>query len=159
MPKEKTKTRPQLLAEIAALRARLEEPEETVSAIRRGEVDAFVVLEPAGEQIYTLGTSELISHLQLITDHHRWSRLRIASTPSRPSPLPPASWFGLPFHEIVGGGSSRSAGAAALLVLRQGSASAGPPGKAPGERRALARLRDRRPALRAMSLSRIHAGG
>ena len=42
------------LAEIAALRSRLEETEDTLRAIREGEVDALVVSGPAGEQIYTL---------------------------------------------------------------------------------------------------------
>ena len=43
-----------LLAEIADLRQRLEEAEDTLRAIREGEVDALVVSGPAGEQIYTL---------------------------------------------------------------------------------------------------------
>jgi PAS domain S-box-containing protein len=43
-----------LLAEIAGLRNRLEEAEDTLRAIREGEVDALVVYRPAGEQIYTL---------------------------------------------------------------------------------------------------------
>jgi PAS domain S-box-containing protein len=43
-----------LLAEIADLRIRLEEAEDTLRAIREGEVDALVVSGPAGEQIYTL---------------------------------------------------------------------------------------------------------
>ena len=43
-----------LLAEIADLRNRLEEAEDTLRAIREGEVDALVVYGPAGEQIYTL---------------------------------------------------------------------------------------------------------
>ena len=43
-----------LLAEIADLRNRLEEAEDTLRAIREGEVDALVVYRPAGEQIYTL---------------------------------------------------------------------------------------------------------
>jgi len=37
-----------------ALRSRLEEAEETLRAIRQGEVDALVVQGPDGEQIYTL---------------------------------------------------------------------------------------------------------
>ena len=44
----------QLLEENQNLRARLEELEETVRAIRSGEVDALVVLGPEGEQVYTL---------------------------------------------------------------------------------------------------------
>jgi PAS domain S-box-containing protein len=43
-----------LLAEIAGLRNRLFEAEDTLRAIREGEVDAVVVSGPAGEQIYTL---------------------------------------------------------------------------------------------------------
>ena len=43
-----------LLAEIPDLRIRLEEAEDTLRAIREGEVDALVVYGPAGEQIYTL---------------------------------------------------------------------------------------------------------
>jgi PAS domain S-box-containing protein len=43
-----------LLAENAEMRARLEEAEDTLRAIREGEVDALVVSGPAGEQIYTL---------------------------------------------------------------------------------------------------------
>ena len=66
--KDVEKTREELLAEIAELRSRLAEPEETVYAIQRGEIDAFVVLEPDGERIYTLGTAELFHQLQLITD-------------------------------------------------------------------------------------------
>jgi PAS domain S-box-containing protein len=43
-----------LLAEIEDLRNRLKEAEETLQAIRNGEVDALVVGGPAGEQVYTL---------------------------------------------------------------------------------------------------------
>jgi PAS domain S-box-containing protein len=43
-----------LLAENSALRIRLEEAEETLRAIRHGEVDALVVNGPIGTQIYTL---------------------------------------------------------------------------------------------------------
>lgn len=43
-----------LLTENADLRTRLEEAEDTLRAIREGEVDALVVSGPQGEQIYTL---------------------------------------------------------------------------------------------------------
>src|SRR6185436_6733812 len=43
-----------LLAANAELRVRLEEAEETLRAIRSGEVDALVVDGPAGPQVYTL---------------------------------------------------------------------------------------------------------
>ncbi len=44
----------QLQSEIEDLRLRLEEAEETIRAIRSGEVDALVVSTAAGEQVYTL---------------------------------------------------------------------------------------------------------
>jgi len=39
---------------IAELSARLEEAEETLSSIHRGEVDAVIVAEPAGNKVFTL---------------------------------------------------------------------------------------------------------
>ena len=47
-----------LLEEIEALKSRLEEAEETLRAIRSGEVDALIVSGPIGEQIYTLQGAE-----------------------------------------------------------------------------------------------------
>lgn len=58
----------QLLAEIEVLRAQLDEAEGTLCAIRGGEVDAFVVHGPGGDTVYTLGMSELLNQLRLITD-------------------------------------------------------------------------------------------
>jgi diguanylate cyclase (GGDEF)-like protein/PAS domain S-box-containing protein len=43
-----------LIAENAALRTRLAEAEETLQAIRSGEVDALVISGDAGEQVFTL---------------------------------------------------------------------------------------------------------
>ena len=47
-------TREELLEKNRALEERLREAEQTIDAIRGGEVDAFIVYEPMGEQIYTL---------------------------------------------------------------------------------------------------------
>ncbi len=47
-------TQQTLLAENADLRARLEEAEEMLRAIRNGEVDALVVDSSAGPQVFTL---------------------------------------------------------------------------------------------------------
>ena len=47
-------TAQELLAEIERLQLRLQETEETLDAIRSGEVDALVVSGAEGEQIYTL---------------------------------------------------------------------------------------------------------
>src|SRR6476660_6564632 len=44
--------------EIIELRRRLEEAEETLRAIREGEVDALVVDSPHGEMIYTLTSAD-----------------------------------------------------------------------------------------------------
>lgn len=53
------RSREELLAEIESLRFRLEEAEETLRAIGSGEVDAFVVSVPDGEQIFTMkGTDQ-----------------------------------------------------------------------------------------------------
>ncbi|MDP2646443.1 MAG: PAS domain S-box protein [Desulfobacterales bacterium] len=55
MPKKSTsRTQKQLVAENDDLRARLEEAEETLRAIRSGEVDALIVSGAGGEQIFTL---------------------------------------------------------------------------------------------------------
>ena len=45
-------------SEILELRQRLEEAEETLRAIRSGEVDALVVDSPDGEVVYTLSTAD-----------------------------------------------------------------------------------------------------
>jgi len=54
------RTRAQLLEEIEQLRLHLEEAEQTLEAIRHGEVDALVVTGPQGEQIFTLTGAEHI---------------------------------------------------------------------------------------------------
>ena len=51
---ESLPNRKALYAEIESLRAKLQEAEETLQAIRRGEVDALLVEGPAGEQVFTL---------------------------------------------------------------------------------------------------------
>lgn len=45
-------------AEMAELRLRLEEAEDTIRAIRSGAVDAFVVAEPHGARVYTLQSAD-----------------------------------------------------------------------------------------------------
>lgn len=57
--KSTDKTQKQLVAENEDLRARLEEAQETLLAIRNGEWDALVVLGVGGEQILMLKQSEL----------------------------------------------------------------------------------------------------
>jgi PAS domain S-box-containing protein len=52
--KKDTKTKKHPFLEVEDLRIRLEEAEETLSAIRRGEVDGLVVSGPGGDQVFTL---------------------------------------------------------------------------------------------------------
>src|SRR4026207_848447 len=60
MPKKTAlPTQKRLLDENADLRARLDEAEDTLRAIRAGEVDALVVSSVDGEQIFTLKGAEL----------------------------------------------------------------------------------------------------
>ena len=55
MPMKSTsRTQEQLLAENEELRARLDEAEDTLRAIRSGEVDALVVSGVGGDQVFTL---------------------------------------------------------------------------------------------------------
>jgi PAS domain S-box-containing protein/putative nucleotidyltransferase with HDIG domain len=59
MPKKTViKTQEQLIAENEELLARLEEAEETLNAIRNGEVDAIIVSGAQGEQVYALKQAE-----------------------------------------------------------------------------------------------------
>ena len=54
----KTTLKPQARLEIELLRQRLQETEETLDAIRSGEVDALVVSGPDGEKVFTLEGAE-----------------------------------------------------------------------------------------------------
>ena len=47
-------TREELFEKIRTLEERLCEAEQTIQAIRGGEVDALVIHKPDGEQLYTL---------------------------------------------------------------------------------------------------------
>lgn len=55
---EEKASRKELMAEISILRQRLREAEETLEAIRNGEVDALVVSRPEGDQIFTLKSAD-----------------------------------------------------------------------------------------------------
>ncbi len=51
-------TRERLLERIEQLTMRLEDAENTLQAIRQGEVDALVVSDPGGPQVYTLRSAD-----------------------------------------------------------------------------------------------------
>ena len=52
------RTSRELLEENAELRTRLDEAEQTLAAIRSGDVDALVVSGPHGDQVFTLTGAE-----------------------------------------------------------------------------------------------------
>src|SRR6202790_3502452 len=54
----KANLRPSVRLELDELRQRLQEAEETLDAIRNGEVDALVVSGPGGEKVFTLEGAE-----------------------------------------------------------------------------------------------------
>jgi PAS domain S-box-containing protein len=56
--KNKLTSQEALLAEVNDLRFRLDEAEETLRAIRSGEVDALIVAGPQGDQIFTLESAD-----------------------------------------------------------------------------------------------------
>ena len=49
-----------LRAQVRELQARMFEPEDTIRAIREGEVDAVVVTSPEGERIYSLRSADVL---------------------------------------------------------------------------------------------------
>jgi len=58
--KKKSKTKKELLVELEDLRARLEEAEETLRAMRSGEVEALAVETPQGDQVLSLKGTDRI---------------------------------------------------------------------------------------------------
>ena len=68
-PPQRLREAVDLLAENAALRARLEEAEQTLQAIHSGDVDALVVAGPNGDQLYSLTGVESTYRLIVETMH------------------------------------------------------------------------------------------
>jgi PAS domain S-box-containing protein len=64
---DKSKTKKQLLQEVEDLRTRLGEAEETLRAIRSGEVDALVVDSVKGSRVYTLESADRLYRILLET--------------------------------------------------------------------------------------------
>lgn len=58
MMKSEVKTYEELLSEVSELRLQLEEANDTIEAIRTGQVDALVVRNKKGHQLYTLKTAD-----------------------------------------------------------------------------------------------------
>lgn len=66
---ESPRARRELLEEIELLRARLDEAEQTLAAIRNGDVDAVVVTGPHGDQVFSLTSAERTYRLIVETMH------------------------------------------------------------------------------------------
>src|ERR1044072_1668794 len=58
MEKIKTRTYEELLAEMEAMRWQLEEANDTIHAIRTGQVDALIVHAEEGPRIYSIKTAD-----------------------------------------------------------------------------------------------------
>jgi len=67
MPKKPVRTQRQLRTENKDLRARLAEAEEALHAIRSGQVDALIVSDEGGEQVFTLKGADRVYRM-LIED-------------------------------------------------------------------------------------------
>jgi len=73
-----TPTAEQYQAEIADLRSRLEEAEETLRAIREGEVDAVIVTGSKGDRVFALSESDNLHRLMVET----MNEAGLAATPA-----------------------------------------------------------------------------
>ncbi|MGN6615663.1 MAG: PAS domain-containing sensor histidine kinase [Ilyomonas sp.] len=56
--KQQAKTYEELIEEVHTLQTQLDEANETIYAIRTGQIDALIVQEPHGHQLYTLKTAD-----------------------------------------------------------------------------------------------------
>lgn len=125
MKKEPTRKKPTLQAEIEALRLRLAEAEETLRAIREGEVDAVVVSGTKGEQIFSLVSAD--SNYRVIVETMQEAALTVTfdgtilfcnaqfgKLVKRPLELV----VGHPLHEFVDE-SQRASAASSLLAAQQ----------------------------------------
>ncbi|HET6489366.1 MAG TPA: PAS domain S-box protein [Syntrophales bacterium] len=104
----KAKTKQQLTVENEELRARLQELEDTLEAIRSGAVDAIVTSGPAGDRVYTLEGADHAYHtmvesmnegaVTVLTDgtilyaNRQFGQMTGAS---------PSAVVGRPFHDFV----------------------------------------------------------
>lgn len=73
-----SKSYEQLLNENTALHARLKEAEDTLEAVRRGEVDAFVLSTARGNQVYTLQSAD--QPYRLLIEDMQQGAVTISST-------------------------------------------------------------------------------
>ena len=107
--KEKTyKTNEDLEKELEELRHQLDEANETIEAIRTGQIDALVVHTENGHQLYTLKTADLTYRLFIakmtegaVTLNFQGIILYCNSQFARLVQLPLSSVIGVPFEQFV----------------------------------------------------------
>jgi PAS domain S-box-containing protein len=87
--------------EMESLRARLAEAEETLRAIRNGEVDALIVAAPLGEQIFTLKNAEHVYRV-LVEEMNEGAAILSSEGTILFVNNALASMLGLPVEKIVG---------------------------------------------------------
>jgi PAS domain S-box-containing protein len=121
-------SKPELRSELDELRERLREAEETLDAIRHGEVDALVVSQLDGEQIYTLHGADYSSRVLL----QEMSEGAVTLLPEGPIlycnkcfaalvKLPHEQIIGMPFDKFVAPGN-QDAFQALLRQAQEGGA-------------------------------------
>ncbi len=127
-PPAGTSTRQALLGEIAVLLQRLTDSNETLRAIRNGEVDAVVVAGKTGPQVFTLGGAEQI-YRELIESMNEGA---LTLTPDKMILYANrcfAGMTGLPLEKVIGGSlgrflSERDRAALRLIIRNTGSSGA-----------------------------------
>lgn len=103
-----TKTHEELLAELADLRLQLEEANDTIEAIKTGQVDALVVHGKKGHELYTLKTADQTYRLFIekmiegaVTLDRQGTILYSNSQFASMVKLPLAVVIGTTFHDLV----------------------------------------------------------
>lgn len=91
----------ELLAKIESLRFRLEEAEETLRAIGSGDVDAFVVSGPEGEQVFTVKGAEQ-PYRVLVENMNEGAATLVADGTIFYCNKSLAAMLQLPIHKLIG---------------------------------------------------------
>ena len=86
---------------IAELSARLEEAEETLRAVSAGEIDAFIVQGPRGEQVYSLRSAEQ-PYRTLVEEMQEGAAILTAAGDIVYSNRQLATLFAIPLEDMIG---------------------------------------------------------
>src|ERR1700756_4999556 len=92
--------------QIRSLTERLAEAEETLRAVRSGEIDAFIVQGPKGEQVYALRSAEQ-PYRNLIEDMLEGAAILTIEGDIAYCNRRFAELVGVPLEDVIGGGMER----------------------------------------------------